>query len=71
MARIHPRTPEQGELRVRVTLTSGSVVEGICSEREYVEARYDLGRHSPRPDSRIYILNVIAHPADIENIERI
>lgn len=58
-------------LRVAVALESGRVVKGKCSEREYAEACYDLRRHSPRPDSLIYILTVIAHPVDIKSIERI
>lgn len=58
-------------VRVVVTLADGRVVKGKCSEREYAEACYDLRRHSPDPDSRVYILTIIAHPSDIKSIEEL
>lgn len=57
-------------IRVVVTMRDGRVIKGKCSEKEYADACYDLRRHNPRPDSNIYILTVIAHPADFTSIER-
>lgn len=60
---------ETPEVKIRVTLTNGKVVTGTCYERDYVLAKDQLGWVNPKPDSLIYILNVIAHVSEFKSIE--
>lgn len=61
---------EDTDILVVVTMEDGRVIKGKTSPKMFQDAKFDLGRRNPRPDSLIYILTVIAHPADIKSIER-
>lgn len=57
-------------IKVRIVMNDGRTVVCKVSERDFADARYDLGRRNPNPDSLIYIGSIIGHVSDFSKIER-
>lgn len=57
-------------ITIRVVMKDGRNAVYKVEPREFETARFDMTRHSPNPDSLIYIGNIIAHVSEFEKIER-
>lgn len=64
-------------MRVRMTLHEldsegrNVVLEGLCSELDYMDAKRDLMSSRYLDDPRIYLLGKILHYGAVKSIERI
>lgn len=58
-------------IRIKVVMTDGREKSGECLTRDYTDALEDLSAEKIDADSRVFILDFIAHPSDFISIERI